>query len=566
MSQQDQSEKSEGRSELPIERGFPIERVNEIAEKESRAKQYYRPIYTMHKWWARRPGCLFRAITMYSLLDRNTTPDDVEVYEPGGNEKLGNNGISKDGLIQAIENTSLDDPESLWKYYPKDVRIKNKKILDPFMGGGTSLVEASRFGVDTAGVDLNPVAWFVTKKELDAGETDIESLESAFDQVKENVAGKIKQYYKTACPNGNHEADVMYNFWIKELDCVSCEHTVPLFKDFRIAAGRYENDEKYNVLCPDCGEVTLVDEWKEESECGKCKHEFVPQEGSVSRGGYYNCPECGQKESITTAIADQGKPDMRLYAVEYYCGECDTKGYERSAYKGYKAANADDQQLFEKARQVWAARTDLHEYVPDEEVPDGATTIVTSEVNYDGHDLSQHGIEKWTDLFNERQLLSLSLLLESIENVSDENIREFLLLALSESLNYNSMMSVYKPAYNKNTNIFKSNSFDPPNEPMEGNVWGAEFGTGTFEGMWDMVVKGVKYANSPTDRHVTDGKTEETKGFSQSIGSNSEVYQDDMRNISEKNEYDAVITDPPYYDNIIYSELSDFFYVWQKSY
>ena len=93
---------SKDRPELPIERGFPIERVNEIAQKEGRAKQWCRPIYTMHKWWARRPGCLFRAITMYSLLDGDTTVDDVEVYEPGENQTLGNNGLGPKSLVDAI--------------------------------------------------------------------------------------------------------------------------------------------------------------------------------------------------------------------------------------------------------------------------------------------------------------------------------------------------------------------------------------------------------------------------------------------------------------------------------
>lgn len=118
----------------------------------------------MHKWWARRPGCLFRAITLYSLLDEDTTADDIEVYEPGENQQLGNNGLDKEDLIQAIGEVDMDDPEPLWDFYPKDVRIRDKKILDPFMGGGTSLVEASRFDVGSVGVDLNPVAWFVTKK------------------------------------------------------------------------------------------------------------------------------------------------------------------------------------------------------------------------------------------------------------------------------------------------------------------------------------------------------------------------------------------------------------------
>jgi hypothetical protein len=87
---------------------------------------------------------------------------------------------------------------------------------------------------------------------------------------------------------------------------------------------------------------------------------------------------------------------------------------------------------------------------------------------------------------------------------------------------------------------------------------------GSFQKTFEMVKKGVKYANSPTERYVEDGDTVETPEFSQPIGENSEVYQDDMRNITAENSFDAVITDPPYYDNIIYSEVSDFYYVWQK--
>lgn len=341
------------------------------------------------------------------------------------------------------------------------------------------------------------------------------------------------------------------------LDCVSCGHTVPLFKDYRVAAGRYENDDKYNVLCPDCGAITLVDDWQEDSRCGECSHEFIPKNGHVSRGGYYNCPQCGQKESITDGIAEQDGYDIRLYAVEYYCEECDRQGLEKSVHKGYKQADAADKQLFEEAKREWNTRTDLHEFVPDDKIPPGH---MTSERN----PLFDHGYEQWVDLFNERQLLSLSKIMKSISQISNKNIREHLLLAFSESLNYNSQMSIYNPAYNKNTNIFKSNSFDPPARPMEGNVWGAEFGTGTFTSMYEMVKKGVEYANSPTDRYIKNGETKETSEFTQPIGLNSEVYQDDMRSITAEDEYDAVITDPPYYDNIIYSEVSDFFYVWQK--
>ncbi|TKX38067.1 DUF1156 domain-containing protein [Halorubrum sp. CGM5_25_10-8B] len=563
MSEQEHSTGSEGRPELPIERGFPIERVNEIAAKESRAKQHYRPLYTMHKWWARRPGCLFRAISLYSLLDENTTTDDVEVYEPGENQTLGANGLTTNQLIQAIAETSVDEPEALWEFYPKDVRINDKKILDPFMGGGTSLIEASRFGAETIGYDLNPVAWFVTKKELEAGRTDPEELQAAFNRVKADVAEEIKQYYRTPCPNANHdhedghEADVMYNFWVKELDCASCDHTVPLFKDYRVAKGRYENDDKYNVLCPDCGAITLVDDWQEESECNECAHEWVPKEGNVSRGGYYNCPECGQKKSITDGIADQSGYDLRLYAVEYYCEDCDNQGKQKSDYKGYKQASVADKRLFEDAKQEWETRTDLHDYVPDEEIPAGH---MTSERN----PVFDHGYEAWTDFYNPRQLLNLSKLLKSIQSITDKNAREYLLLAFSECLRCNTMMVGYQASASKIADIWRTNSYDPPTSPAENNLWGTRYGMITFRKSWDMVLSGVKYANSPTERYVSGGETRETDKFAQSTGENSVAHQGDMRNIDTENEYDMVLTDPPYYDNIIYSEVSDYFYVWQK--
>jgi len=551
------------RTERPIERGFPIERVNEIAAKESRAKQWYRPIYTMHKWWARRPGCLFRAITLYSLLDEDTDPDELAVYEPGENQTLGSNGHSATDLLDAAADVDMDNPESLWEFYPKDVRLpEDTKVLDPFAGGGTSLVEASRFGVESEGYDLNPVAWFVTKKELEAGETDVEELERAFERVRDDVADEITQYYETPCPNGDHDADVMYNFWVKELDCTSCGHTVPLFKDYRVAAGRYENDDKYNVLCPDCGAVTLVDDWQaEESTCTECFAKFDAAEGHVSRGGYYNCPECGQKEGITDAIAEQGKPDERLYAVEYYCEECDSRDEQKSAYKGYKRVEIADERLYREAVEQWENQPALDKYVPSEKISEGAITAASS---VSGNDVFQHGYEQWTDFYNPRQLLSLAKLLKSISKIPNKNTREFLLLAFSDCLRTNSIMCSYQPSNNHSNHIFRTNSFDPPNQPSEGNIWGAEFGMGTFKSIYKMIKSGVEYAESPTERHVEAGSTEQTSPFGQPIGQNSRVSQDDMRNIQSEDEYHAVLTDPPYYDNIIYSEVSDFFYVWQK--
>lgn len=555
------AERSE-RKELPIERGFPIERVNEIAAKESRAKRHYRPIYTMHKWWARRNGCLFRAISLYSLLD---DPSEVSVFEPGENESLANFGGGHNEVEELIENVDLANPEALWELFPKDVRVENKKVLDPFMGGGTSLVEASRFGAEVDGCDLNPVAWFVTKKQLDAGSTNLEELDEAFEKVKRDVSDEILQYYKTPCPNGDHKADVVYYFWVKELDCVSCGHTVPLFKDYRIANGRYDEKDKYNVLCPSCESVVLVDDWRSEDTCSECGHQFVAENGTAG-GGNYNCTECGQQYKIIDAIKEQDGFDTRLYVTEYYCQHCDENGKEKEEYRGYKQADEFDKELYQNAEAEWEQRTDLHDFVPKEQIPLG---IKTDSAEFDGSigggfNVLRHGYSDWTDMYNERQLLCLSTLLESIDDIEDQNIKEYLLLTFSESLNYNSMMIVYNHGINVAANIFKTNSFDPPLKPIENNLWGTKYGTGTFSKMWDMVRSGVEYAKAPTERYIENGESHETAPFSKPIGEDSSVSCGDMRAINAEDEYDAVLTDPPYYDNVIYSELSNFFYVWQK--
>ncbi|MFC7070589.1 DUF1156 domain-containing protein [Halobaculum lipolyticum] len=556
-----QDSPSSERSELPIERGFPIERINEIAEKEGRAKMHYRPVYTMHKWWARRLGCVFRSISLYTLL---TDAEKTEVLEPGHeHETLVGWSDESDAAVDIaslLDRVDITDPESLWELYPKDVRVEDKKVLDPFMGGGTSLVEASRFGADVVGNDLNPVAWFVTKKELEAGKTDVEEVRAAFEDVRDAVSEDILQYFRTPCPHGDHEADVMYNFWVKELDCVSCGHEVPLFKDYRVAKGRYENDDKYNVLCPDCGAVTLVDDWQSDSVCNQCGHGFTPADGNVSRGGNYSCPDCGQKYAITDAIEEQGRPRQRLYAIEYYCQHCEEDGGSRSDYKGYKQVEDADLELLAEAQEAWETTEELHEYVPDEPIPEGAITA-TSELT--GNDVFDHGYEDWTDMYTERQLLSLATLLREIETL-DDDARDYLLLALSDSLMFQNLFSIYNLSANKIEGVFRMNSFVPTVESVENNVWGTKAGRGTFKNSVEKVLNGVEYAAAPTERYIEDGETKETPPFSQPIGEEFELHQGDMRNLEYENEFDAVITDPPYYDNIIYSEVSDYFYVWQK--
>src|SRR5438552_2186180 len=125
-----------GPSVLPraIEVGFPIVEINRLAEPE---RNSFKPIYQMHKWFARRASCVFRAILLGALKP----------------------SVQPDG-------TPTDLMAEFYKNHDKDPDTQGKVVLDPFMGGGTTVVEALRLGCKVIGADLNAVAWFVVKCEI----------------------------------------------------------------------------------------------------------------------------------------------------------------------------------------------------------------------------------------------------------------------------------------------------------------------------------------------------------------------------------------------------------------
>ncbi len=118
---------------MTIEERFPLAAIQPIAKAESQRRQFYRPIYSVHKSWARRPGATFRAIGLAHFCQ------DV----------LFNPNRSGDGAFY------------------QNHEFHGKIALDPFCGGGTSIVELHRLGIKTIGIDVNPIAILTTKKEMD---------------------------------------------------------------------------------------------------------------------------------------------------------------------------------------------------------------------------------------------------------------------------------------------------------------------------------------------------------------------------------------------------------------
>ena len=152
-----------------LEVDFPILPVNQVAVIEGNAGK---PIYQMSKWWARRRSSVFRAMLIAAATK---APDD-----PAYAAKL------------------------VWDNYyanhQKKGAFKHLKVADIFMGGGTTLVEGSRLGMQMVGNDLNPVAWFVVKQEL--ADVDLEQVKKLLADIEAKVKPQIMPYYYCDGPQG----------------------------------------------------------------------------------------------------------------------------------------------------------------------------------------------------------------------------------------------------------------------------------------------------------------------------------------------------------------------------
>jgi hypothetical protein len=211
-----------------IEVGFPIVEINRLAVPE---RYSYKPVYQMHKWFARRSSCVFRSILL-GILKPAIQPD----------------GTPTDLMVQFYQDHSTD-PDTV-----------GKLILDPFMGGGTTVVEGLRLGCRVTGIDLNPVAWFIVKNEIES--IDLNELKAAFDRlaarpVAWNEDRPLKEtlvsLYKTNIAD-NLEADVVYTFWVKSAICtdINCQREVPLFKDYVVTQKPVKVLYHRDAMCPNC--------------------------------------------------------------------------------------------------------------------------------------------------------------------------------------------------------------------------------------------------------------------------------------------------------------------------
>jgi len=493
---------------------FPFERISDIAERESWRKEINRPIYHVHKWWAQRLGSVFRAVVVGALAPRGT--DVMESFRSA-------------------------------------TRFPGAVVFDPFMGSGTTLGESLKLGCRAIGRDINPVAHFLVRNALEKHSR--ENIESAFASLAQSVKPDIERYYRCLLPDGT-EGTALYYFWTKTLPCPSCSTDVDLLGSRIFARHAYaKRYPKSQSLCPGCGDINEVAYDACEATCDSCELRYNPQHGNT-HGKDAVCPACEFRFPIAaTARARATPPAHRMYAK---------LALTKDGGKKYLRIDSFDLNLYQEASDRLDRENDLY-------------PVVKISPGYNTNQVLNYGYSYWHEMFNDRQLLCIGLLARAIRAIPTAEVRDALTCLFSGSLEFNNMFASYKgEGTGAVRHMFYHHILKPERTPLEANLWGTSKSSGSFSGMFrTRLLRALEYAADPFELTTEGAKLH---GLSMQIGAECadsfEAFQrgyqlyvscgDSAKTDIGDGTVDAVITDPPFFDNVNYSQLADFFHVWQR--
>ena len=394
-----------------LESRFDIEFTASLAQKEKQIQQNYRPIIGIHKWFARRPGTVFRNLLLAEFNGENSLQEDY------------------------------------WRAHQF-----NGVIADPFMGGGTPILEANRLGFSIVGADINPMAFWIVRQSL--APLDLDAFGQNAEAVICDLEREIGSLYITTCKFCDGLADVKYFLWVKTQTCPECGAENDLFPGYLLAEA--ERHPCHVVVCHKCGELNEFKKQPTKSHpepCCACG-DAVFVDGP-SKKNKMSCSVCSNVFPYPEKNPS-GPPKHRMWAIEYHCSACKPNHQGRF----FKTPDKEDLQRCLEAKRTLEERQSEF-LIPSAPIPLGDET----------KRLHRWGYKLFREMFNERQLLGLGLLLKRISVVEETPVRHALLTVFSDFLRYQNMLARYDTYALKCQDIFSVHGFPVGLVQCENNYW-----------------------------------------------------------------------------------------------
>jgi len=539
---------------------FPIAVVSKQSLRETYLRQGHPK--SLHLWWARRPLSACRTILLALLFPDPCDPHCPEDFKEKARDLLpkvqGKVGANDKDLQQALlkfigdfSNWDLSTNQTYLEVGRGLVKAAHLEetplVVDPFAGGGSIPLEALRLGCETFASDLNPVAYLLLKVVLEdiprQGMRLAEELRHVGTEVKD-LAKKVLAKY---CPPDPDGAQPLIYLWARSIHCDSpkCGAEIPLVRSFWLCRKRNRRYAlKYRVVHPnDTFRTTFIKRRKElpyvELEVFEPKSDLEVPSGTI-QNGRATCPVCN---SVI--------PGSRLQAQlkEKYGGANNgiilavVTRRDQSPTRAYRVATQRDYEIFEDARD------DLQKLINTPTFPTDLTenlSPIRPSPNARGVSApTRYGATRFKDLFLARQQLSLMTLSKIITGTTgSQSIHRLLTIALN------------KVAMKCNAHC----RWIPTGESLADL-----FGRHAIAVVWDFAESIPIIESAGSWDKIIDQMQEVLTGVSGAISIAGQVsIGDACQSPLPDQAADIWFTDPPYYDNIPYADISDFFYVWMK--
>ncbi len=571
-----------------IEEWLPIAEIGEESMRERRSMTALPPIYYLHVWWARRPLVASRAAVLASLLpadaDRKTFMHMLGIHgDPvaakkriAKAKKTGEDlGLNVYGYSRAFQYSPSEKEEFWLLEETQKLGIQQPTVLDPTAGGGSIPFESLRLGCKTLANDINPVAVLVQKATYEWPSQHGRAVLDEFNRLTNRFLELAEPRFQSVYPPEPPGTQVLGYLWARTIHCPYCSGKVPLSPNWKLA--------------PDGTGVKVVPQLGEGpgDASRHCRFEIVDSardqsEGTV-KGGAATCPypDCGRviDGDQAKAQAQAGGMGEQLFAVvfkrklhtEYTkSGKSKKDKWER----GYRAPRLGD----DNSATIEAA---LAEKLPEWEALDLVPNEKFPEICNDDRPI-QYGMPLWRDLFSPRQLLCHGTSAEIFrELVQEETARTrglsdlqraalgYVALALDKFLNWNARLSSWNVEAQRMRSVFDRHDF--------AFKWSMAEMAPLIAGLgYDWIFSTSAKCIGELIELITPGSAASASAgplFAASPAATASPEQvpvviscgsgDSLTHL-EDGTVDAVVMDPPYYDNVMYAELSDFFYVWLK--